>query len=324
MGEKAPANHAVSTIIKSKTASHPESFPVVLRRAFLTGGSGYIGHHVVKQLATAGWKVAVLTRPSTDVSNLANLNLDFFQDDGTNGYIDIAIGRFMPDVVFHLAAVFDNESPDGIQRMVDANLKLGIQLLESMRRHNCKYLVNTGTFSSYSTNGDPYPLSLYAAMKLAMEQIIDYHSLSSGLCAVTLNLCDVYGPTDWRPKLLNLIKDAMRTGKPLHLTPGYQLMNFLHVNDVAAAFITAAEDIVNLNNGQHVKYSVSSPEQISVRNLVGKVQAISKNNVPVVFGGRPYRDIEIMVPWHGNLLPNWEPKIDLENGLRELLSMNSD
>ena len=295
-----------------------ESFPVVTKRAFVTGGSGYIGHHVVRLLATSGWKVAVLTRPSTDLSNLADLDVDYFQDDGANGYTDFAVGRFMPDVVFHLAAVFDDQSPDGIQRMIDANLKIGIQLLESMRRHECRYLVNTGTFSSYSTNGDPHPLSLYAAMKLAMEQMIDYHSLTSGISAITLNLCDVYGPNDWRPKLLNLIKNAMRTGEPLDLTPGYQLMNFLHVNDVSAAFLTAAEDLLTFANGEHVKHSVASLEQISVRDLVAKIQAISKDNVPVVFGAKAYRETEIMVPWHGGRLPNWNPEVDLTSGLNEL------
>ena len=313
-----------TSIVKSGDVAQAESFTVPLRRAFVTGGSGYIGHNVVRQLVTAGWKVAVLTRPSTDLSNLANLNLDHYQDDGTNGYINFAIGRFEPDVVFHLAAVFDNEFPNGTQRMVDANLKLGIQLLESMRIHDCKHLVNTGTFSSYSTNGDPHPLSLYAAMKLAMEQIIDYYSHSSGMCAFTLNLCDVYGPKDWRPKLLNLIKEAIETGTPLKLTPGYQLMNFLHVDDVADAFITAADDVLNLAKGQHVKYSVASLEQISVRNLVEKVQTISGAKLPVVFGGKPYRETEIMVPWHGNRLPNWEPRIDLVTGLRQFLSMKSE
>jgi nucleoside-diphosphate-sugar epimerase len=309
---------------QKESTKQVESFPVHTKRAFVTGGSGYIGHHVVKQLANSGWKVAVLTRPSTDISNLADLDIDFFQDDCTNGYLDFAISRFMPDVVFHLAAVFDDESPDGIQRMIDANLRLGIQLLASMQKNDCKHLVNTGTFSSYSSNGDTHPLSLYAAMKLAMEQVIDYHSLSSGLHAVTLNLCDVYGPSDPRPKLLNLIKDAISTGRSLSLTPGYQLMNLLHVNDVSAAFLTAAEGILNFANGEHAKHSVASADQISVRDLVQKIQDISGDIVPVVFGGKPYRETDIMFPWHGNRLPDWEPKIDLATGLKKFLSMKTD
>ena len=47
-----------------------------------------------------------------------------------------------------------SELPSEIQKMIDSNLGLGIQILESMRKHGCPHLVNTGTFWSYSSVGE--------------------------------------------------------------------------------------------------------------------------------------------------------------------------
>jgi nucleoside-diphosphate-sugar epimerase len=292
------------------------------KRALLTGGSGYVGHRVVSGLVEAGWKVSVLTRASTDIEVLgkAKPNLQIFQHDGRADYIVDVMREARPDVVFHLAAT--NNSSDSsfeIAEMLETNVTLGVQLLEAMRQVECKHLVNTGTFWSYSEDGKNKPINLYAATKLALEILIDYYCSVSELRAITLNLCDVYGPGDWRPKLLNLLKTAAKTGEPLKLTPGHQQMNLVHVDDVVDAFLSASAQVCELLANRHLKFSISSNETISVRNLVKQISNILGTEVPVLFGGKPYREGEIMTPWNGNCLPQWQPKIDLVTGLHEFL-----
>ena len=155
-------------------------------------------------------------------------------------------------------------------------------------------------------------------MKLAMEQLIDFYTSASDISAVTLNLCDVYGPGDWRPKLLNQLREALDSGRQLELTPGAQLINLVHVSDVAEAYLVAAENLLSSDVSGHVKYSVSSVEQLSVKKLIERIAAVSGREVPVFLGALSYRPKEIMVPWHGTRLPNLNPRVDLTTGLHEL------
>ena len=179
------------------------------KRALVTGASGYVGHHVATQLVDAGWGVSVMIRPTSDVQILENIKdqIRFYEDDGTVDFVNRMVETVKPDVIFHLAAVVAaDDTPSEIQNMIDSNLGLGIQILEAMRKHGCPHLINTGTFWSYSDVGEPDPVNTYAAMKLAMEQLIDFFTNVSDISAITLNLGDVYGPNDWRPKLLNQLR----------------------------------------------------------------------------------------------------------------------
>lgn len=291
------------------------------KQALVTGASGYVGHHVASQLVDAGWGVSVMIRPTSDVLILENIKdqIRFYEDDGTVDFVDRMVKTVNPDVIFHTAAVVAaDDTPSEIQKMIDSNLGLGIQILESMRKHGCHHLVNTGTFWSYSDGGKPDPVNTYAAMKLAMEQLIDFFTNASDISAITLNLGDVYGPNDWRPKLLTQLRKALDSGQQLELTPGAQLINLVHVTDVARAYLVAAENLLNFGVSGHAKYSVSSMEQYSVKKLIERIGEVSGREVPVLLGALSYRTREIMVPWHGDRLPNWKPEVDLTNGLHEI------
>lgn len=291
------------------------------KRALVTGASGFVGHHVATQLVDEGWSVSVLIRPTTDVLILDNIkdSIEFYKDDGTVDFVDRMVHAVHPDVIFHIAAsVAMDDTPNEIQQMINSNLGLGIQILESMRKHGCPHLVNTGTFWSYSEVGEPDPVNTYAAMKLAMEQLIDFYTSASDISVITLNLCDVYGPRDWRPKLLNQLRKALDSGQQLELTPGAQLINLVHVSDVARAYLVAAENLLSFGVSGHAKYSVSSTEQHSVKKLIERINEVSGREVPVLLGALSYRTREIMVPWHGDRLPNWKPEVDLTSGLHEL------
>jgi nucleoside-diphosphate-sugar epimerase len=291
--------------------------------AFLTGGSGYIGRHVVSLLLNNGWKVALVSRPSTDLSFFIpwGSNLEIFEDDGTVNFIDRAIKSALPDLVIHMAAVARPENtPDAINEMIDANLLLGVQILESMHKHGCKKFINTGTYWKRSSSQTPDPMNLYATTKLAFETFIDFYVTSSEIQAVTLNLADVYGPNDFRPKLLTLLFNALQGGEAVDLTPGHQLINLCHVDDVARAFLIAAEQVMDSFDPGHAEYAIAADKQLSIRDLVATIENVSGRKIPVVFGAKAYRKREIMVPWFGKRLPQWRQEVSLESGLSEIFS----
>jgi hypothetical protein len=81
--------------------------------------------------------------------------------------------------------------------------------------------------------------------------------------ALSLVLCDVYGEPDTRPKLLSLLFSAAQRATSLDMTPGPQRVDLVYVDDVCAAYLHAADEMLAWR------------------------------------GGRPYRDSEVMQPWVG-------------------------
>ncbi|MNP45814.1 hypothetical protein D3C76_1397660 [compost metagenome] len=65
-------------------------------------------------------------------------------------------------------------------------------------------------------------------------------------------------------------------------------------------------------------YSVSTEEEVSLKQLVEIIETILDENLTIEWGARPYRTREVMIPWSKGLkLPGWEPQINLRAGLKE-------
>ena len=62
-------------------------------------------------------------------------------------------------------------------------------------------------------------------------------------------------------------------------------------------------------------WAVSSGERISLRQLVTLWERVAGVQVDIVWGGRQYRDREVMVPWEGPALPGWKPQHTVTQGL---------
>ena len=101
------------------------------------------------------------------------------------------------------------------------------------------------------------------------------------------------------------------------MSPGEQLIDLVHIDDVVQAFLIAAGCLDRQPAGTHETYAVSSGSPLPLRQLVELYRQITGTDVRVHWGGRPYRPREVMVPWNaGKLLPGWQPRISLEEGLR--------
>lgn len=293
-----------------------------MRKALVTGGSGYIGSFLLRDLLADHVAVTAVIRPPTSMTALGTLPaLRTVLYDGTTARMLEIISKEKPDVVFHLAAVggADHTAAD-LERMIQANVSLGTQVLEGLRQNGCGAFVNTGTFWQHYDGSASYgPTSLYAATKQAFEDILTYYTQAAGVPAITLKLFDVYGPHDIRGRLFTLLYAAQQSGIPLSLSPGEQLLDLVYIDDVIQAYRQAArllQENPALSGGS---YAVSSGVRHALREAVSVFEQVSGMPVPVVWGGRAYRPREIMVPWKGKSLPGWSPKVPLVQGLRQVL-----
>ncbi|MDA8101139.1 MAG: NAD(P)-dependent oxidoreductase [Nitrospiraceae bacterium] len=291
------------------------------RRALITGATGFVGSRLAYRLVHDGWDVTIVVRPGSDRLLVKDFvgRLTVYEHDGTTVSMTSLVRQTGPEVVFHLASLFlSQHRASDIEPLIRSNILFGTQLLEAMAAADVRLLVNAGTSWQHYEGRAYSPVNLYAATKQAFETILQYYLETSSLRVITLKLFDTYGPGDPRPKLFHLLRRTAESRQPLAMSPGEQLIDLVHIDDVVNAFVLAAQRLASLPAG-HETYSVSSGAPLRLRDLVALYEQVTGATLPITWGGRPYRPREVMTPWHDERpLPGWSPKISLEEGIRQL------
>lgn len=290
------------------------------KRAVITGATGYIGSNLVSHLVQEGWDIHIITRPNSDLNVLNSVlgKITVHHHDGTSSGMVEVIARSKPEIVFHLASLFlDQHNTEVIEALINSNIVFPSQLVEAMAVNGVQYIINTGTSWQHYNNEDYNPVNLYAATKQSFEDILTYYIEAKGLKATTLALFDTYGPNDPRAKLIALLWKTAITQQPLSMSPGEQLIDLVHINDVVGAYTLAASSLRQQTVG-HTHYSVSSGAPMRLKDLVEVFQEATQTTLPITFGGRPYRPREVMVPWvQHQAVPNWKPQVPFEIGIQK-------
>jgi nucleoside-diphosphate-sugar epimerase len=288
------------------------------KRALVTGATGFIGAHLCRRLEEARWNVHFIVRgESRNARSGHSIPGTALRHDGTTEGMNRLVANARPDVVFHLASLFlaEHRSSD-VEPLCRSNILLGMQLLDAMAEHKVPYFVNTGTGWQHYQNADYNPVNLYAATKQAFEDITTYYVDARGISAITLQIFDTYGPEDPRPKIWKSLRDAT---SPLPMSPGRQKIDLVHVYDIIEAYLIAAKRLIAGRVRGHEIYALSSGKPVTLKQLVSLYSKVIGKQVRVIWGGRSYRNREVMTPWQkGRRLPGWRLKVRLEQGFRTL------
>jgi len=291
--------------------------------ALVTGATGFVGSHIVRRLLADGWRVHLVVRAGSPLKLVADLEtrLTVHRYHGTVEDLSVIVRQAAPDLVFHLASLFlAQHRPEDIEPLICSNVLFPVQLLEAMTTNGCHRLVNAGTSWQHYQDRDYSPVNLYAASKQAFEVLMQYYLETTPLRAVTLKLFDTYGPGDPRPKLIKLLDTVARQSAPLAMSPGEQLIDLVHIDDVVEAFVLAGERLLGSLVEGHESFPVSSGRPLPLRELAALYEKILGKKLPLEWGGRPYRPREVMVPWNeGRPLPGWRPRVGLEEGLASII-----
>jgi nucleoside-diphosphate-sugar epimerase len=280
----------------------------VTRRALVTGITGFIGGKLAERLIADGWHVEALVRSGSDLSGLPFAGMVTFHRVAEGQDLTPIVTQARPDVVFHLASLYLAEHrPEQIGALVESNILFPTLLAEAMVASGVNRIINTGTAWQHF-GGDSYlPVNLYAATKQAAEDLLLYYADAKGLSLVTLRLFDTYGEGDKRRKLIQILVDAARSGDPIAMSPGEQVVDMTHVDDVVSAFVLTAERLMT-EPGQLREVRHVSGERQRVRDLAALVERVLGRTISADFGGRPYRAREVMMPPAPNdseKVPDW-------------------
>ncbi len=293
-----------------------------LKIALVTGATGYIGSNLVRRLLSDNWSVHIIIRADSNIEVLNHIldRLVVHEHDGsTKSMIDIVFNT-SPDVIFHLASLFiAQHTSDDIESLVTSNILFSTQLAEAAVINGVRKFINTSTSWQHLEQKDYLPVNLYASTKQAFEDILKYFADSYGLKVLNLVLFDTYGPDDFRPKLVALLINSMRSQKILEMSPGMQMIDMVYIDDVVDAFLKAS-CYLDYSKNLFSRYAVSSGLPISLFDFVSLFETTLNIKLKINWGARPYRDREVMNTWQKfDSLPNWTPQINLSEGLKKLV-----
>jgi nucleoside-diphosphate-sugar epimerase len=295
-------------------------------RILVTGASGFVGGHLIKRLLDDEHEIHVLARPSTDLDifgrDLDRIASHVFR--GTTENMIALVETARPDAVVHLASLFLGEhKAENVDDLIASNVLLCTQLTEAMVANDVESLINVGTSWQHYEDGDYNPVNLYAATKQAFRSILRYYVEVSNLKVINLELFDTFGPDDERGKIFSLLERLTTTGDSLSMSLGDQQINPVYIDDVSEAFVVALHRLQTGAVQNEETYSVCSDNPVNLRGLVEAYETVTGIPLNIEWGGRPYRNREVMLPWaRGEMLPGWKAEVSLQDGIKRIVGPN--
>ena len=290
-------------------------------RILITGITGYIGSNLARALLPAH-EVYGLVRAPLNGTYLGEVRerLRLLYYDGSYESVSAALTASRPELVYHMAAYYTGaHGPDDTPALIESNITLGAYLLEALSVHGGSALVYASTVMAHYQGADYRPLNLYAATKRAFSDLLDYYTDAGLLRAVTLVLSDTYGPGDNRPKILNLIQSAIQNKAHISLTSGTQDYDAVYIDDIVRAFLLAGKHALQSDVGKNEIYQVCAQNPLTLRETIDLLLEVNHLRLSAGWGERtqPKREIHRAVRIYP-LLPGWEERIPLAEGLKRL------
>ena len=295
----------------------------------LTGGSGFIGSHLSKELLKVDNNRLIIV-DNLLTGNLENIqdildhkNATFIQHD-VQDHIEI---KEKVDYVFHLASA---ASPVAYTENPINTLKAGslgtINTLGLARKHNAEYFLastsevygdplitpqNEEYWGNVNPNGER---SMYDEAKRFAEAATATYARSYNIKTKIIRIFNTYGPNmqlnDGRV-VTNLIVQALNNQDLTIYGDGSQTRSFSYVSDTVAG-------IIAMMNSEHYEvFNIGNPYEMTVRELAETILKLTDSSSKIIFKPLPNDDPQQRRPdiTKAREKLHWEPKIDLETGL---------
>ena len=291
-------------------------------KIIVTGASGFIGRVLVEKLLNEGNTVFPIIRANTNKRLLNPKISDYFEDNGDDDKLLKFIQKSHCKGVIHLASYFTGtHNTSDITPLINSNVHFPTRVIEASCKANIEWFLNIGTFWEHMNNHAYLPVNLYASTKKAFEAISKFYVEHNNLKFITVKLNDTYGSNDSRNKFINLWLDIAKHGTVLKMSPGKQMIDIVHVDDVANALVLSLKRFYSkdFNRDRIEVYSILSKRKYSLRELADIFEISIGTKLNIKWSALPYRNNEIMNPYCPfDLVPEWEQKISIENGFNQL------
>ena len=274
----------------------------------VTGGAGYIGAHVVRELQSAGLSVVVLDNLSTGVRGFVPADVPFVEADLLDASaVRQALAGHSVTGVIHIAGFkFAGISVEKPLHTYEQNVTAMMSLLRAMEAEGVGKIVFSSSSSVYGnaasglvTEDDPFnPTSPYGESKVIGEWLLRNQGTATGLVHTSLRYFNVVGSgevslPDVSPhNLLSMVFDALERGQTpvingddYDTSDGTCIRDYIHVADLAKAHVGAAR---RMDRGDTIEpaYNLGSGTGTSVAEMMAAISLVTGKDFTPEIGPR--------------------------------------
>lgn len=264
-----------------------------MKRAIITGTKGFIGKRL---------------KESLENHEIVEINEDIFDDFDWVNELKKKLEETKPDVIFHVGAC-SNTLETKVQYMMTRNFESTKILVDYCHKNSIPFIYSSSA-ANYGVNND-FPSNLYGWSKYVAEQYV----ISNG--GIALRYFNVYGPGEESKGNMSSVAYQMyikdMQNMKVRLFPFNPKRDFVYINDVVNSNIFAYENYGSIPSGF---YDVGYGEPRSFEDVMDILQIrYSYHDELVVPKGYQFYTCSDKNKW----LPNWEPRYNLEDGLKDYL-----
>jgi len=288
------------------------------KKILLTGATGFLGSHLLKNFILNKFEVVILKRSTSNLWRINDLCKGYTAYDIDKISVFEVFEKEKPNIIVHTACSY-GRSNESIIDILKTNLFFGLEIFEAAKKNKSQVFINVDSLL-------PRNLNSYS---LSKAQFTDWLKINKqNIDVVNLKIEHMFGPMDDNTKFLGWLTNKMltKTKASIDLTTGVQKRDFIFIDDIVEVFNLVINNKNNLN--VFTEYEVGTGNFIPVKEFIikiarqledtKKIEILSRLN----FGAIPYREGEIMEPLLDNTKLKrlgWVPKYSIEQGIKETL-----
>jgi nucleoside-diphosphate-sugar epimerase len=269
-------------------------------KIFLTGGTGFVGSHFLRQALAQGHEVIAQRRPGS----LTRIALDQ-QPQWVDGALDGDFNEHLAgvDVLVHLASHTPNPPYDTLDRCLYWNVFAALQLAQQAIAHGVKRFLVAGSCFEYGRAAERVP---ELQVDTPLEPTLSYPTYKAAASVAWMGLAremnlelkllrifQVYGEGEQANRLWPSLRDAALAGRDFPMSMGEQVRDFIDVQDVARQFVRAL-DFGDCKAGSPVVEHVASGAPQTLAAFAQHWWQHWGGTGQLQLGALPYRKNEIM------------------------------
>jgi dTDP-6-deoxy-L-talose 4-dehydrogenase (NAD+) len=294
-------------------------------RIFVTGGTGFLGSHVVRELLNEGNALLLLSRqPESALSKMPNV--DVVQGDLSDAANwKNKVKRFKPQAAVHMAW---ESLPDYDARTSIRNLNYGLNLINLLAEIGCESVICTGSCWEYGQQAGKLredialkPYNAFTAAKNALHWVGREIAREHGMHFIWARIFYVYGPGQRGTSLIPYIIDCVRKDEKLEIRTPWAKNDFVYVDDVAMAISaivreTKKDGVYNIGSG------TSTSIQKVVELVCNKFNFLRKCDTLISPANRPVVDFWADISKIKSDI-DWAPQIGIGEGIGKTIDYHT-